>query len=177
MNCPYVVCRPANTGLNPRACAWERSSTGESNMTSGDGSDENQRIFLLGFIHCCYDYLGLLWSYDVYVCISGDDSNSTHNATGLREEGLNSGDYSRSLSLSFSLSLTLFFQMKCSASHFSPCCGDDHRDEHSRHPSRFPQEIRYACNDFFMNMQFFVRLCRCLWSLFAWCTVVFICLP
>ena len=50
----------------------------------------------------------LLWlfgPYDVYVCISRDGSNSAQNSTGLRKEGLNSGDYSASLSLPLCLSL------------------------------------------------------------------------
>lgn len=114
MNCPYVVCRTANTGLSLCVCSWERSSMGKSSTTSGDGSSENQWIFLVGFNHCYYDYLGLLWSYDVYVCISGDGSNSTHNITGLREEGLNSGDYSLPLALVLSLFYPIFpKQMLC----------------------------------------------------------------
>ena len=50
----------------------------------------------------------LLWlfgPYDVYVCISRDGSNSAQNSTGLRKEGLNSGDYSASLSLPLCRSL------------------------------------------------------------------------
>ncbi len=52
----------------------------------------------------------IIWalnSYDVYVRISRDASNSTHNSTGLRKEGLNSRDYSLSLFLSLPLSLSL----------------------------------------------------------------------
>lgn len=59
---------------------------------------------------CCDDYLGLLCSYDVYMCITRHGSNSTHNSMGLKREGLNSGDYSLPL-LPLPLSLTLFFSI------------------------------------------------------------------
>lgn len=184
MNCPYVVCRTANTGLNLCACSWERSSMGESKMTSGDGSSENQRIFLAGFILCCYDYLGLLWSYDVYVCISGDGSNSTHNTMGLSEEGLNSGDYllSPSLPLSLSLSYPIFpNQMLCLS--FQTLL--------RWWPQGWAQQASIeASSGNMVRLQWLLyyhavlcsyvtcsRLCPCFRLLFAWCTVFFVRFP
>lgn len=40
--------------------APERGAVWGSNVTSGDGCHGNDSIFLVGFIHCYYDYLGLM---------------------------------------------------------------------------------------------------------------------
>lgn len=94
-------------------------------------------IWLMGFIHCYFDYLGLTLMFTCACVRTWNISNSSHNSKGLIEEGLNSGDY-QTLSLSLSLSVTLFCCIKCSVSYFSYCCCDDHRHEYSGGPSRFP---------------------------------------
>jgi len=83
----------------------------------------------MGFIHRCNDYLGLLCSRDVYVCISRGGSSFSHNSMDLSGEGLHCRDYSPSPSASVALPF------------ISAPVAADHRHEHSRRPSRLPQEI------------------------------------
>lgn len=56
-------------------------------------------IWLMGFIHCYFDYLGLTLMFMCACVCTWNISNSSHNSKGLIEEGLNSGDY-QTLSLS-----------------------------------------------------------------------------
>lgn len=63
-------------------------------------------IWLMGFIHCYFDYLGLTLMFSCACVCTWNISKSAHNSMGLIEEGLNSGDY-QTLSLSVTLSLFL----------------------------------------------------------------------
>lgn len=69
-------------------------------------------IWLMGFIHCYFDYLGLTLMFTSACVRTWNISNSSHNSKGLIEEGLNSGDYQTlSLSLSFCYPILLHLML------------------------------------------------------------------